>query len=61
VITAGIDAVVIDNSAVGIGGRWDTFQARLRERRKEAAMGCRTCNERPISGTDSADRLKKAV
>src|SRR5947199_38854 len=35
VVPAGSDAVVIDNSAVGIGGRWDTFQSRLRERRKE--------------------------
>jgi hypothetical protein len=30
------DSVVISNSAVGIGGRWDTFQSRLRERRKNA-------------------------
>jgi PRC-barrel domain len=29
------DTVAIDNSAVGDGGRWDTFQDRLRERRKE--------------------------
>jgi PRC-barrel domain len=32
---AGTSTVEIDNSAVGIGGRWDTFQDRLRERRKE--------------------------
>jgi hypothetical protein len=32
---AGADTVEIDNSAVGIGPRWDTFQDRLRERRKE--------------------------
>jgi sporulation protein YlmC with PRC-barrel domain len=32
---AGTDTVEIDNSANGIGGRWDTFQDRLRERRKE--------------------------
>jgi hypothetical protein len=31
----GTDTVDIDNTAVGIGGRWDTFQDRLRERRKE--------------------------
>jgi hypothetical protein len=31
----GTDTVEIDNSAVGIGPRWDTFQDRLRERRKE--------------------------
>jgi hypothetical protein len=32
---AGTSTVEISNSAVGIGGRWDTFQDRLRERRKE--------------------------
>jgi len=32
---AGTSTVEIQNSAVGIGGRWDTFQDRLRERRKE--------------------------
>lgn len=32
---AGTDTVEIDSSAVGIGPRWDTFQDRLRERRKE--------------------------
>ena len=32
---AGTSTVVIDSSAVGIGPRWDTFQDRLRERRKE--------------------------
>ena len=31
----GTDTVKIDVSAVGIGPRWDTFQDRLRERRKE--------------------------
>lgn len=32
---AGTSTVEISNSAAGIGGRWDTFQDRLRERRKE--------------------------
>jgi sporulation protein YlmC with PRC-barrel domain len=32
---AGTSTVEIQNSAVGIGGRWDTFQDHLRERRKE--------------------------
>jgi hypothetical protein len=58
IIPAGTDTVVISNSAAGIGGRWDTFQARLRERRKEAAMGCGTCSIGPAS---SRDPLKKAV
>jgi len=59
VVPAGTDSVVIANSAVGIGGRWDTFQARLRERRKEAVAGCRTCSIGPI--TARGDDLKKAV
>ena len=32
---AGTSTVEINSSAVGIGPRWDTFQDRLRERRKE--------------------------
>jgi sporulation protein YlmC with PRC-barrel domain len=32
---ASTDTVYIDSNAVGIGPRWDTFQDRLRERRKE--------------------------
>src|SRR5258708_15522402 len=62
VVPAGTDSVVIDNSATGISGRWDTFQARLRERRKEAVMGCRTCSIGPAATRgDSADTLKKAI
>jgi hypothetical protein len=33
---AGTDSIVIDDNAMGIGPRWDRFQERLRERRKEA-------------------------
>jgi len=63
VIPAGTDAVTVDNSAVGIGGRWDTFQARLRERRKEAVATCHACTVGPagVKGSDSADTLKKAI
>ena len=62
VIAAGTDAVVISNSASGIGDRWDTFQARLRERRKEAAIGCKSCGVGPASSrSDSVDTLKKAI
>jgi len=32
---ASTDTVEISQSAIGIGPRWDTFQNRLRERRKE--------------------------
>lgn len=61
VVPAGHDTVVINNSASGIGGRWDTFQARLRERRKEAAAGCNTCSIGPQSVRESTDRQKKAI
>jgi PRC-barrel domain len=63
VVPAGTDTVVIENSVVGIGGRWDTFQARLRERRKEAIAGCRSCTVGSPSakGSESAETLKKAV
>ena len=63
IVPAGTDSVVISNSAVGIGGRWDTFQARLRERRKEAVAGCNTCSGESATkrGSESAGTLKKAV
>jgi hypothetical protein len=63
VVPAGTDSVVIRNSAVGIGGRWDTFQSRLRERRKEAVAGCKTCSLGSASarGTESTGTLRKAV
>ena len=62
-VSAGTDSVVISNSAVGIGGRWDTFQSRLRERRKEAVLGCNTCSgESAVKrGSESVDTLRKAV
>lgn len=62
VVPAGTDSVVISNSAVGIGGRWDTFQSRLRERRKKAVAGCKTCSGSATArGTESTDTLRKAV
>jgi hypothetical protein len=61
IIPAGTDTVEISNSAVGIGGRWDTFQSRLRQRRKEAVTGCKTCSSGPVSQRDSADTMRKAV
>jgi hypothetical protein len=62
-VPAGNDSVVISNSAVGIGGRWDTFQSRLRERRKEAVAGCKTCSGESSAkrGSESAGTLRKAV
>jgi hypothetical protein len=63
IVPAGVDSVTISNSASGIGGRWDTFQARLRERRKEAVTGCSTCTVGSAAsrGSESADTFKKAV
>ncbi len=63
VVPAGTDSVVIGNSATGIGGRWDTFQSRLRERRKEVVAQCSTCSGESASkrGSESVDTLRKAV
>lgn len=62
VMAAGSDSVVISNSASGIGGRWDTFQSHLRERRKEAVAQCRTCaGETTQHWEDDAGTLRKAV
>ena len=55
IIPAGTDTVVIASSAPGIGGRWDTFQSRLRERRKQSATGTGTL------GSESASDFRKAV
>lgn len=62
-VAAGSDSVVIDASAVGIGGRWDTFQSRLRERRKQAVASCQTCAGESAAkrGSESVDTLRKAV
>ncbi len=56
IIPGGVDDVVIENTAVGIGGRWDTFQSRLRQRRKQSAFGGST-----TAGGESAEDLRKAV
>lgn len=49
---AGTGSVEISQSAMGIGPRWDTFQNRLRERRKEViTTGCTP---------ESADKFRKA-
>jgi sporulation protein YlmC with PRC-barrel domain len=49
---ASTDSVVISQGAMGIGPRWDTFQDRLRERRKEVI--------RSGSTEESADKYRKA-
>lgn len=49
---AGTGSVEISQSAMGIGPRWDTFQNRLRERRKEVITTGST--------EESADKYRKA-
>jgi len=49
---ASTDSVVISQGAMGIGPRWDTFQDRLRERRKEVINTGST--------PESADKYRKA-
>ena len=63
VVPAGTDTVVIANTAVGIGGRWDTFQSHLRERRKEAVAACPTCTSESAvkRGSESVEGWRKAV
>ena len=63
VVPPGTDTVVINNTAVGLGDRWDTFQSRLRERRKEAVSSCQTCaGESAVKrGSESVENLRKAV
>ncbi len=62
IIPAGTDTVVISSNAEGIGGRWDTFQSRLRERRKEAVASCHTCaGETATRPSESIQDLREAV
>ncbi len=49
---ANTDSVVISQGPMGIGPRWDTFQNRLRERRKEVINTGST--------EESADKYRKA-
>jgi sporulation protein YlmC with PRC-barrel domain len=53
--------VVISSNATGIGARWDTFQARLRQRRREITHGCTTCTVGPVAERPSAADERKAV
>lgn len=53
--------VVISSNATGIGARWDTFQARLRQRRGQITHGCATCTVGPVSERPSAADERKAV
>ncbi len=54
---AGTDSVVISSNAVGIGARWDRFQDRLRERRKEV-IGTGSAEQRR---EDNAESFRKTA
>ena len=51
-LAAGTDSVEISSGAMGMGPRWDTFQNRLRDRRKEVI--------RSGAAAESAERYPKA-
>jgi len=62
-IPAGSDGITIQSSAAGIGGRWLTFEQRLRQRRRDITQSCRTCTVGPASdrGSESVADERKAV
>jgi sporulation protein YlmC with PRC-barrel domain len=63
IIPAGSDEVTISNGGTGIGGRWLTFESRLRQRRRDITQACTTCSIGPASdrATESSDRERKAI
>lgn len=63
IIPAGADEVTIQNSGAGIGSRWLTFEARLRQHRRDITRACTTCSIGPVSdrSTESAADEEKAI
>lgn len=57
------DEMTIQNSAVGIGGRFLTFESRLRQRRRDITQACTTCSVGPASdrASESATQERKAI
>jgi sporulation protein YlmC with PRC-barrel domain len=55
--------LTIQSSAAGIGGRWLTFESRLRQHRRDITESCTTCSVGPASDRDaeSADSERKAI
>lgn len=53
IIPAGADEVTIQNSGAGIGSRWLTFEARLRQHRRDITRSCTTCSIGPVSDRSS--------
>lgn len=63
IIPAAANEVTIQSSAAGIGSRWLTFEARLRQRRRDVTRACTTCTVGPVSdrSAESATQKRKAV
>lgn len=63
IIPAGSDEVTIENSAMGIGGRWSNFEERLRQRRRDITRSCTTCTVGPASdrASESVSQERKAI
>ena len=63
IIPAGSNEVTIQMSAAGIGGRWSTFEQRLRQHRRHITNSCRTCTVGPASdrSSESVADERKAV
>ncbi len=63
IIPGGADEMTIQSSAAGIGGRWLTFEERLRQRRREITRACTTCAVGPVSSrsSESVDTERKAI
>jgi sporulation protein YlmC with PRC-barrel domain len=53
IIPAGANDMVIQSSGAGIGGRWLTFENRLRQRRRDVTRACTTCSVGPASDRQS--------
>jgi sporulation protein YlmC with PRC-barrel domain len=62
IIPAGSNEVTIQNSAAGIGGRWSTFEDRLRQRRRDVTQACATCGVGPAQdrSAESVTQDRKA-
>ena len=59
IVPPGESSMMISTGPNGIGQRWDTFQERLRERRKEAVAECRSCAAAAGKGPETAPNLRK--
>lgn len=63
IIPGTANEVTIQSSGAGIGSRWLTFEARLRQRRRDITRACTTCTVGPASdrSSESVAQERKAV